>query len=147
MNLVRPVLFSSLVFFAISVSGQTPAAADQARTVLREGADSKDPTVRVQAIQATGLIGMNNEVRAKLESFLTDGNVDVRIAAVKALADHKSAASIPALEKVLKEDKTPEVQFAAAKALYGLEDPQGRAWLIDVYNGSQKATSSMLNSQ
>jgi len=148
MKLGRSALLGSLLVLSVQGFAQEPATAiDQARKVLREGADSKDPTDRVQAIKAAGLIGPSEELRTKLEKFLTDGNVDVRVAAVGALADHKSTDSIPALEKVLKGDKVPEVQFAAAKALYALNDPQGRAWLIDVYNGSQKASSSTVSSQ
>lgn len=148
MKLGQYAVLGSLLLLSFQGLAQAPAsAADQARNVLREGADSKDATDRVQAIKAAGLIGPSEELRTRLEKFLTDGNVDVRVAAVGALADHKATASIHALEKVLKEDKVNEVQFAAAKALYTLDDPQGRAWLMDVFNGSQKATSSAMSSQ
>src|SRR5215469_5392568 len=110
MKLGRSALLGSLLVLSVQGFAQEPATAiDQARKVLREGADSKDPTDRVQAIKAAGLIGPSEELRTKLEKFLTDGNVDVRVAAVGALADHKSTDSIPALEKVLKGDKVPEV--------------------------------------
>jgi len=148
MNLVGLAVCAS--FLILSTSASAAATSDpeeQARMIIREGADSKNPTVRVQAIQAVGLIGMNDYVRGRLEKFLTDGNVDVRIAAIKALEDQKSTASLPAIEKVLKEDKVPEVQFAAAKALYAFQDAQGRAFLVNVFTGNQRATSSAISSQ
>jgi HEAT repeat protein len=126
-------------------SAQNPSAAeDRAKTVLRQAAASNDPRVRVQAVEATGLIGGEDGVRTQIEHFLADRNVDVRLAAIRALADHASQASIPSLQSVLKTDKVPEVQFAAAKALDTLKDPEGRSWLIDVYDGTEKGKSGPL---
>ncbi len=37
--------------------------------------------------------------------------------------------------------------FAAAKALYAMHDPAGENWLVDVYNGEEKAKSPLLRAQ
>jgi HEAT repeat protein len=148
MNLARLAVSSLFLSLSIPTLAQAPAKnVTAARSVIREGADSKDPTVRIQAIQAAGLIGPNDEVLTRLQSFLSDGNVNVRVAAVKALTDLKATSSIPELQRVLQNDQAPEVQFAAAKALYTLNDPAGRTWLLGLYNGTEKATSDMLHSQ
>jgi HEAT repeat protein len=148
MNLARLAASGLLLCLTVVTLAQAPASnAAEARNVIREGADAKDPTIRIQAIQAAGLIGASDEVLTKLEGFLSDGNVNVRVAAVKALTDLKSPMSIPALESSLQHDQAPEVQFAAAKALYTMNDPAGRAWLLALYNGTEKANSDVLHSQ
>jgi HEAT repeat protein len=144
----RWIVTGGLLFVSLAAFGQVPGAeVEQARGVLRDGLEAKDWTVRVQAIQAAGLIGPNDKLRVRLEQFLSDGNVNVRVAAVKTLTDLKSTASIPALEMSMREDKAPEVSFAAAKALYALKDAAGRDWLIQVYEGKEKGASSALESQ
>src|ERR1700761_5634388 len=42
---------------------------DSARTVLKTGLDAKDPDERVQAIQACGLVGLNDALRLQLETL------------------------------------------------------------------------------
>jgi HEAT repeat protein len=136
------------VFLTLSAVGQAPSSeVERARTVLRDGFDSGDFTVRVQVIQAVGLVGQTEALRTRLEGLLQDPNVSVRVAAVNAIADLKFTASLPALRKCLQEDTTPEVTFAAAKALYGMHDPAGESWLADVYDGTERAKSNVLHSQ
>jgi HEAT repeat protein len=136
------------VFLTLSAFGQAPSGeVDRARAVLGDGFDSGDFTVRVQVIQAVGLVGQTEALRTRLEGLLQDPNVSVRVAAVNAIADLKFTASLPALRKCLEEDTTPEVTFAAAKALYGMHDPAGANWLTDVYNGTERAKSNVLHSQ
>jgi HEAT repeat protein len=118
---------------------------ERAQNVLNDGLDAKDPDERIQAIQASGLIGLNEKLRAQLEEALKDNNVEVRIAAIGTLADLKSTRSIPALRDRLAEDKTPEVRFAAAKALYGMHSEVGKTALYNVYTGKEKATSDILH--
>jgi HEAT repeat protein len=141
-----PAVF--LLLACVYVGAQPPSPElDAARRILRKASVSKDAAVRIQAIEAIGLIGVSDEVRNQLEEFLGDKNVAVRITAIKALADHKFNASIPALERILKTDKVPEVQFAAAKALYTLKDPEGRTWLISVCDRNEKAKSNLIAGQ
>jgi len=145
---MRSGLVVLCVLLTGSLFGQAPAAeVERARNVLRDGFDSGDFTVRVQVIQAVGLVGQTEPLRTRLEGLLQDGNVNVRVAAVNAIADLKFTASIPALKKCLQDDTTPEVTFAAAKALYNMHDPAGENWLVDVYNGEEKAKSPMLRAQ
>lgn len=80
-----------------------------------------------------------------LEPLLEDKDPGVRQTACSVLGEMKSKASIPKLKAVLS-DKAPEVVFAAAKALYALEDPAGRAVLEEILAGEQKDSSGFLSS-
>ena len=53
---------------------------------------------------------------------------------------------VPALQKALK-DPVPEVDLAAALALYRLKQPDGKAFLVDVLEGKQKTNSSFMGSE
>jgi hypothetical protein len=108
-----------------------PANIERARDVLTEGFDSGDYTVRVEAITAAGLVGRNETLLTRLGGFLEDNNVQVRLATVHALADVNTPAGRALLRKTLEGDKTPEVSFAAAKALALMEDPEGKAALLE----------------
>lgn len=143
----RLVLGSLLLLAAPIAAPAQQAHIDEARSTLRDGLESGDFTVRVQAIQAAGLIGPSDILRQRLEKFLDDKKVEVRVAAIHTLADLKSTASIPALRKALEQDDTPEVRFAAARALYGFHDPAGEKWLLEIYHEDEKATSGVLHSQ
>jgi HEAT repeat protein len=145
--LVKPFINGLALLLMSCVGGQISgqkitADAERARTILKEGIESKDPDARIQAIIAASMIGRNERVLAVLERCLQDKDVQVRIAAVQALADLKSPGSQPALEKTLRGDDVPEVAFAAAKALYTLQDPAGEKALMDVYGGKANTSSN-----
>jgi HEAT repeat protein len=131
----RLVLFAFCCMFGL-VNGQTPDTnANRARSIIREGIESKDPDVRIQALVATGMVGRDERGESALQGALKDKDVQVRIAAINALADLKAVVGNPALENVMRGDDVPEVRFAAAKALYTLMDPAGKAALLEVYEG------------
>ena len=116
----------------------------RARAILTEGLESSDFAVRVQTIIAAGMVGSDEAIVARLENFLKDKNVEVRLAAIRALADLKSPQIKEALRKTLEEDSAPEVLFAAAKVLAGLEDSAGTGALMDIYNRKRKTRSNLL---
>lgn len=129
---IRCLFLVFCLLSALSVPAQTTRPdIDREQNVLKDGLDAKDPDERIQAIQASGLIGLNERLRAQLEEALTDDNVEVRIAAINTLADLKSTRSIPAIRERLTEDKTPEVTFAAAKALYTMHNEAGKTALYN----------------
>lgn len=115
-----------------------------AHNIIDIGLNSKDPSVRVEAIRATGMTAKTEAVRKKIEGLLSDKNPDVRIAATESLADLSLSKSDTALEDILDNDQVPEVQFAAAKALYKLKDPMGKLALEEVLDKDVKTSSSML---
>ena len=78
--------------------------------------------------------------------MLDDHDVPVRIAVVVTLGDFKDNRTLPLLKKAL-QDPVPEVDFAAAKVLYQLHDPDGVQFLLDVVSKESKASSSYLSKE
>jgi len=65
----------------------------------------------------------------RLTHMLNDPDVGVRVAVVTSLSEQKAPDAIDALKKAPR-DRIPEVSFAAAKALYHLDDPAGKEALL-----------------
>jgi hypothetical protein len=126
-------------------AGQTVREnAEQARSILKAGVEATDPLIRVDAINAVGMIGEHELVLTRLEQLLRDKDIRVRLAAVHALTDLASAHSIEPLRHVLEDEKVPEVVFAAAKALEKMHDPAGTKALMEIYEGKRKSSSKMI---
>ncbi len=143
--LLLAVLSSGITLLA---SAQSEAVdIDTAHNIISVGLNSGNPTMRVEAIAATGMIAKSQSVRKRIEEFLTDKDVSVRIAATDTLADLGFEESEPALEKVLDTDQVPEVEFAAAKALYKLQDPKGKQTLENILYGNINTKSSYIQRQ
>jgi len=139
--------FFLLTFGAVCTSWPMFAATDaQAEQILRQALDSKNPDTRNNAVVALSLASGNDPLYARLESMLDDKDVPVRLAVVASLAEVKTPKAIEALRGALN-DPVPEVSFAAAKALYGLNDPQGKTALLAVMGGETKATSGFLTKE
>jgi HEAT repeat protein len=146
MKCVLPAaLILSACFGTLHAGGQALRDnAEQARSILRAGVEANDPLVRIEAINAVGMIGDHELVLTRLEQFLHDNDIRVRLAAVHALTDLASPHSIEPLRHVLEDEKVPEVVFAAAKALERLHDPAGTKALMEIYEGERKSSSNMI---
>jgi hypothetical protein len=83
-------------------------------------------------------------VTVLLESALTDNIAGVRVAACDVLGQIKARTSVPKLQAALS-DKVNEVVFAAAKALYGMDDPQGRAVMQAILLGERSDASGFIS--
>jgi HEAT repeat protein len=133
-------------FLCAGAFGQTTVNAEKARTLLDNSMKDKNPDVRMHAVQALGLIGPTEPYLSDLDAMLNDKDIQVQVAAVTSLVDLKNKRTIPALKKALNSD-VPEVSFAAAKALWTLNDPAGREALVSVLSGETKASSNMITRQ
>jgi HEAT repeat protein len=135
------------VIFISSAIAQTPAPVkDQAWGLITEALQDKNPDTRLQAVQSMGLIGAHDPYMVTLEGMLNDKDVQVRVATVQSLVDIKNKGTIPALKRALA-DPIPEVSFAAAKALYGLKDPDGEDALMSILNRELKTSSGFITKQ
>src|SRR5271155_4892477 len=122
-------------------TGATDPNVQKAKDLLLKGVASGNPDTRSLAVQSASLIGDRSEVLNKLYSMLeTEKDVPTKITIIATLGSFNNPAVIPSLQKALK-DPVPEVEMAAALALYGLKQPDGKAFLMDVLQGKQKATS------
>ena len=128
-------------------TGATDPNVQKARDLLLKGVASGNPDTRQLAVMAASLIGDRSEVLNKLYSMLeTDKDVPVKITIISTLGSFNNPAVVPALQKALK-DPVPEVDLAAALALDGLKQPDGKAFLLDVLEGKQKTSSSFMSSE
>jgi HEAT repeat protein len=119
----------------------------KAKEILLKGVASGNPDTRSLAVMSASLIGDRSEVLTKLYSMLeTDKDVPTRITIISTLGSFNNPAVVPSLQKALK-DPVPEVELAAALALFGLKQPDGKAFLLAALNGSQKTTSSFMSSE
>jgi hypothetical protein len=114
--------------------------------MLAEAAQDKNPDVRKRAAEARSLVGVKDNDLQSLAPMLDDHDVSVRIAVVITLGDFKDNRTLPLLKKAL-QDPVSEVDFAAAKVLYQLHDPDGVQFLLAVVSGESKATSSFLSKE
>src|ERR1700734_515880 len=149
MNFLVAALATSFIF-APAARGQMGAGdpnVQKAKDILLKGVASGNPDTRSLAVQSASLIGDRSEVLTKLYSMLeTDKDVPTRITIISTLGSFNNPAVIPSLQKALK-DPVPEVELAAALALFGLKQPDGKAFLLDALNGTQKTTSSFMSSE
>src|SRR5271156_1165863 len=119
----------------------------KAKDILLKGVASGNPDTRSLAVMSASLIGDRSEVLKKLYFMLeTDKDVPTRITIVSTLGSFKNPAVVPALQKALK-DPVPEVELAAALALFGLKQADGKAFLLDALSGNQKTTSGFMSSE
>jgi HEAT repeat protein len=127
-------------------TASTDPNVEKAKDLLLKGVASGNPDTRQLAVMAASLIGDRSGVLTKLYSMLeTDKDVPVKITIISTLGSFNNPAVVPSLQKALK-DPVPEVDLAAALALNGLKQPDGKAFLLDVLQGNQKTTSSFMSS-
>src|SRR5579864_8946260 len=119
---------------------------DRARSLLEESLKDKNPDTRKHAVQALGLVSAREPYLSELEAMLDDKDLEVKLAAITSLVDLKSGRTVSALRKALDSD-VPEVSFAAAKALWTLNEPLGREALISVLAGDTKTSSGFITKQ
>lgn len=113
---------------------------ERARNILDQGLTARNPDTRKEAVRSLGLIGPHEPYLGRLLVMLRDKDVEVRIAAIASLQDLQDKDTLPALRIALN-DPVPEVGFAAAKALWAMNDPAGRDAMLAVLGGERKASS------
>jgi len=150
---MRFVLSSLMAIVAFSQNpplasrGATPAALqDRSRSLLEDALKDGNPDVRAQAVQALGLVGPREPYISEVEVMLDDKDVAVRLATVASLVDLKNPRTPAALKKALA-DEVPEVSFSAAKALWNINEPEGKDALLSVLAGETKTSSGYITKQ
>ena len=128
LELTRRLLQACLLFLLTAVSAapaDAPANETHARDVIEKALHDKNPDSRKQAAVALSLGGAREPFVSMLQSLVDDKDVETRLAAVSSLAEFKTPQTTATLRKML-EDDVPEVSFAAAKALFTENDPEGK---------------------
>ncbi len=125
---------------------QPPDTIPRCWNMLNSAVHDRNPDVRKDAAEALSLAPTSGGILRLLESMLGDRDVAVRIAAAATLGDFKDRRAVPLLRKALA-DPVPEVDFAAAKVLYQVHDPEGTRFLLAVVAGKSSASSSYLSKE
>lgn len=131
-----------IFLMATCIFGQT--ADETAWRILDHGVHDGNPVKRKQAVLAMSLLRPQPRPVVLLEGALDDKDAGVREAACATLGVIQSQTSIPKLQKALN-DTVPEVIFAAAKALYNMNDPTGREVIMAVLLGEQSDASGFVS--
>jgi HEAT repeat protein len=118
----------------------------QCTDLLQHALSASNPDTRKTAVVALSLAAENAALFDQLQSMLHDKDVEVRLAVIAGLQEPKTKPAIGALHTALK-DAAPEVSFAAAKALWSLDDPAGKQELLAVLAGENKTSSSFFTKQ
>jgi len=128
--------------------GQTKPAdtIQRCQSILDDAVHDRNPDGRKGAAEALSLVGVKDDALNSLAPMLDDHDVSVRIAVVVTLGDFKDNRTLPLLKKAL-QDPVPEVDFAAAKVLYQLHDPDGVQFLREVVSKESKASSSYFSKE
>lgn len=105
---------------------------------------SPKPSLRVESLNALSMIPGNARARDMVESALSDAAAEVRVQAAALLAQMNDTTAVPKIKPLLK-DKSPEVMFAAARALSQLGDPSGRDILVEVLAGDRRVSGGMMD--
>jgi len=136
-----------LFLFCFAAFGQPGPKEKDSRDALDKALVDKNPDTRKQAVIALSLVGSVDPYPSDLQSMLSDKDVEVRLAVVSSLVDlSNSNRTMLSLHTALN-DPVPEVSFSAARALYALNDPEGKAALQAVLGGDSKAASGFLTKQ
>ncbi len=143
---VRTILLGLVTLSPFVLAQPASPLTEQSRGILDAALKDKNPDTRKEAVIALSLAGTGEPFASWLEAALDDKDVDVRVATVASLVDLKNPRTIAALHKALK-DEVPEVSFAAAKALWTLNDPEGKKALLSVVGGETKTASGFFTKQ
>lgn len=128
--LVRAAIVETLVKF------NTPLATQ----VLVAGLSDADPRVRRKCCHGLGVRGESSAIDALAQAIQQDSEIDVRVAATKALGGMPSPAAIKALATAL-QDRDPALQFAAMQSVKELS---GQDFGGDVQSYLQYAQSDQI---
>ncbi len=127
-------------------SNPTDRVEEHAHDIITKALQDKNPDTRKQAADALSLGGPHDFFLSALEELLNDKDVEVCLATVASLSDLKGERAIRLLHTALNHD-VPEVSFAAAKALFELNDPAGKQALLSVLAKETKPSSGFLTKQ
>jgi HEAT repeat protein len=140
---MRTLAALSLFVFA---SPSLAATDEQCTDILQHALTSKNPDTRMQGVIALSLASDRSSLLPLLIGMAEDKDVPVRVTVVASLADVKSKATLDALRKML-QDPVPEVSFAAAKALWSMQDRAGELALLSIVEGDSKTSSAYLTAE
>jgi HEAT repeat protein len=119
-------------------------SADKAWAILEAGARDQSAEKRTEAVSALGIITRNQRAIQAAEHALEDPKSDVRQAAVAALGEMDSKASLGKIKALLGHSDAKTVLTIAA-VLTNFNDPQGYEIYYQILTGKRKAGGGILD--
>lgn len=115
--------------------------------MLMQGANSEKFRDRSDAISALTILDRDRRAISVISEGLRDKEETIRVLASASLGDIKARSTIPQLRDAMDNDKSPQVSFAAAQALWKMGDRAGRDVFYEVLDGERKVKPSLLKSK
>jgi HEAT repeat protein len=139
---------------AASLQTQPKAVAQKPdKNLIPEAWDLLETAVMSDKLQSrsdgvSALAGMQHNLTAihRIIQAVDDKDESVRVLAVTSLGDMKAREAIPRLRDALDDDSGP-VSFAAAQALWKMDDHTGSDILYEVLAGERKVSPSVIKSK
>ncbi len=114
----------------------------KAWTILDSGVHDSSAAKRAQAVSTLGLIVRDPKAAETAERALEDSNSDVQKAAIAALGEMGSRASLPKIKALLRRSDARNL-VAIAAALKKLNDPLGYEIYYEILTGRRKTGGSI----
>jgi HEAT repeat protein len=147
-------IFSLILASALAAGQATPPKSDTSKSttanpkpaepgpteawkMLADSAASDKLRDRSDAISAVTMLPTDRRAIDLIARGLDDKEETIRMLAATSLGDIKARPAIPKLKTAL-DDKSPQVSFAAAQALWKMGDRSGRDIFYDVLVGERK---------
>lgn len=124
----------------------TATVTSTAWQMIETGLGDTKEQIRIDALNALGTLGVSKHKETLLLNAFKDKSVDVRVAAVAAAGNIQDRSMIPELRVAL-DDPAPEVDFAAAVALWKLHDQAGINVLYAVLIGERSTHGPFLKTE
>jgi HEAT repeat protein len=143
---LKPVLFFLFLFTPAVPQTQDSTPIRHARTVLEQGVADPSPDVRHEVAVALSLLSRRDSSTNLLARLAADKDHLVREAALVSIAELRDQRLAKPARDAL-EDDVPEVAFAAARALFKLNQPEGRQLLLEIVEKEASAKSGFVRAK
>ena len=131
---------------AAKPSAASSDAVANAWKLLNDATMSKKYTNRSDAISALVVLSSDQRAVGMIEHGLSDSSIRIRVLAAVSLGEIGARSAIPALRAAL-DDRSPEVSFAAAQALWKMGDHSGRNFFYEILEGGRKTQPGIIQGQ
>jgi HEAT repeat protein len=132
---------------AKSVGAPASNSPADAWKLLMQGESSTKFRDRSDAVSALTILDRDRKAISAIADALKDKEETIRVLAATSLGEIKARSAIPQLKDTMNNDKSPQVSFAAAEALWKMGDREGRDIFYEVLDGERKVKPGLLKSK
>jgi len=132
---------------ATSTSAPAANSPADAWKLLKQGESSTKFRDRSDTLSALTILDRDRKAISAIADALKDKEETIRVLAATSLGEIKARSAIPQLKGTMDNDKSPQVSFAAAEALWKMGDREGRDIFYEVLDGERKVKPGLLKSK